>query len=48
MNVRDALAQKLLFYQDLNGNQKYDNGIDNRWQETTFGQTISLSVSMKF
>ncbi len=48
LNVRDALAQKLLFYQDLNGNQKYDNGIDNRWQETTFGQTISLSVSMKF
>lgn len=48
LNVRDALAQKLLFFQDLNGNHKYDNGIDNRWQETTFGQTISLTLSMRF
>jgi len=48
LNVRDALAQKLLFYQDLDGNQKYNSGIDNRWQEITFGQTVSLNLSMKF
>ncbi|MDP1800865.1 MAG: TonB-dependent receptor [Bacteroidota bacterium] len=48
LNVRDALAQKLLFFQDLNGNKKYDKGIDNRWQETTYGQTINLSISCRF
>lgn len=48
LNVRDLLAQKLLFYQDLNQNKKYDEGIDNRWQETTFGQTISFSASYTF
>jgi len=48
LNVRDILAQKLLFYQDINGNQKYDKDIDSRWQETTFGQTITLGVSYKF
>lgn len=48
LNVRDALAQKLIFYQDLNENKKYDSGIDNRWQETNFGQTISLNLTYKF
>lgn len=48
LNIRDAFAQKLLFFQDLNGNKKYDRGIDNRWQETTFGQTINLSISFAF
>lgn len=48
LNVRDLLAQNLLFYQDLNQNKKYDEGIDNRWQETTFGQTISFSASYTF
>jgi hypothetical protein len=41
------LAQKLIYFQDLNGNQKYDTE-DNRWQEITFGQTVSLSVRYKF
>ena len=41
------LSQKLLYFQDLNGNYKYDIG-DNRWQEISFGQTISLSVRYKF
>lgn len=48
LNVRDLLAQKLIFYQDLNQNKKYDDGVDNRWQETTFGQTISFSASYTF
>ena len=25
LNVRDLLAQKLVFFQDLNGNRKFDN-----------------------
>lgn len=47
-NVRDLLAQTQLFYQDINGNKKYDKGIDSRWQETKFGQTFGLSLSYKF
>lgn len=48
LNVRDMLAQKLLFYQDLDRNRKFDKTIDNLWQETTFGQTITLGLSCKF
>ena len=48
LNVRDLLAQDLIFYQDLNLNKKYDKNVDNRWQETTFGQTISLSLNYTF
>lgn len=48
LNVKDLLAQDLIFYQDLNKNKKYDAGIDNRWQETTFGQTVSLSLNYTF
>jgi TonB-dependent receptor len=47
LNIKDILAQKLIYFQDLNGNQKYDTE-DNRWQEITFGQTVSLSVRYKF
>ena len=47
LNVKDIIAQKLIYFQDLNGNHKYDTE-DNRWQEITFGQTVSLSVRYKF
>ena len=48
LNVKDILAQDLLYYQDLNGNKKYDSGVDNRWQEVKFGQTISISAKYNF
>lgn len=48
VSLRDVLAQDLIFYQDLNGNKKYDEGSDNRWQETNFGQTLSISLGYKF
>lgn len=48
LNVSDLLAQDLIFYQDLNHNKKYDLKSDNRWQETSFGQSISLSASYQF
>ena len=47
LNIRDLLAQDLILYQDLNQNKRYDIKTDNRWQETSFGQTISLSLSYK-
>lgn len=48
VSLRDILAQDLIFYQDLNGNKKYDQGTDNTWQETNFGQTLSISLGYKF
>ncbi len=48
VSLRDVLAQDLIFYQDLNANKKYDEGTDNRWQETNFGQTLSVSLNYKF
>jgi TonB-dependent receptor len=48
INVKDLLAQKLLFFQDLNNDLKYTKGVDNRWQEISFGQTISIAATYKF
>jgi TonB-dependent receptor len=48
LNVKDLLAQELVFFQDLNGNKKYDLGTDNAWQEVQFGQTISVSFKYNF
>jgi len=48
LNFKDLLAQKLVFFQDLDGNHRYDNLKDNTWQETTFGQTISASFKYTF
>jgi TonB-dependent receptor len=48
VNLKDMLAQDLVFYQDLNNNKKFDLGTDNKWQQTNFGQTLSVSLSYKF
>ena len=47
LNIKDILAQDLIFFQDLNGNRKYDI-VDNKWQQVNFGQTVSLSFRYKF
>jgi outer membrane receptor protein involved in Fe transport len=43
INVKDILAQDLIYFQDLNGNRKFDY-LDNKWQEINFGQTISFAI----
>lgn len=48
LNVRDVLAQNLIFYQDINKDGKYDETKDNTMTNTSFGQTISLGVNYKF
>jgi outer membrane receptor protein involved in Fe transport len=48
LNLRDVLAQDLVFYQDLNSNKKFDQGTDNKWQQTNYGQTVSISLNYKF
>lgn len=47
LNVKDALANELVFFQDLNKNRKFDEG-DNAWQNITFGQTISFTLKYNF
>lgn len=48
LNVKDILAQDLVYFQDINKNKKYDLGVDSAWQEITFGQTVSLSLKYNF
>ena len=48
LNLKDLLAQDLVYFQDLNDNKKYDMGIDNNWQEIKFGQTFSMSIKYSF
>lgn len=48
LNFKDILAQRLIYFQDLNNNRKYDSSVDNTWQEITFGQTISASFKYTF
>jgi TonB-dependent receptor len=47
LNVRDLLAQDLIYFQDLNNNRKFDSD-DNLWQKVNFGQTVSLSAKYNF
>ena len=49
INLRDALANDYIFYQDLNNNGKYDkDGTDNMINNLYNGRTISLGASWRF
>lgn len=48
LNVKDILAQDLIFFQDLNKNGKFDKIVDNNWQQSNFGQSLSLSIKFNF
>lgn len=48
LNIKDLLAQTQLFYQNVNSKEKFEDLHDNRWQETTFGRTISINLSYRF
>ncbi|MBU3714494.1 MAG: hypothetical protein FGM46_06045 [Ferruginibacter sp.] len=48
LNVRDILAQKLIFFEDNNDNNKYDKNLDGTRTMVNFGRTISLSFTYKF
>lgn len=47
-NIRDLLAQKQYFYQDVNNNKKFDKTTDDKVWITTYGRTFSLTFSYKF
>jgi TonB-dependent receptor len=48
INVRDLLAQDLIFYQDTDKNGKYEEGKDDLIIKNRFGQTLSFSLSYRF
>ena len=48
LNVKDILAQKLVFFEDTNNNKKYDKGIDAKRSSLQFGRVISFTLSYKF
>lgn len=48
LNVNDLLNQAAVFYQDQDGNNRYDNGTDSRISSTLTGTNISASISYKF
>jgi hypothetical protein len=47
LNIRDILAQKLIFFEDTNDNRKFDSKIDARRSESRFGRVISINASFK-
>lgn len=47
LNVKDALAQKLYFFQDRNHNKKFDPVTDGRIWVTNFGQVVSFTATYK-
>ena len=48
LNVRDLLAQDLIYFQDLNNSKHFESDKDNLWQKINYGQTISLSIKYNF
>lgn len=48
ITVGDLLAQRLIYYQDLNKNGKYDDGKDIATFNYRFGYTTAVSVSYTF
>jgi outer membrane receptor protein involved in Fe transport len=48
LNVKDLLAQDLVFFEDTNNNKKYDKSIDAKRSSQTFGRVISFALTYKF
>ncbi|MFM2135244.1 MAG: hypothetical protein RL021_644, partial [Bacteroidota bacterium] len=48
LNVNDLLNQSAVFYQDQNGNNRYDESADSRLSSTLTGTNVSASISYKF
>ncbi len=48
LNFTDLLAQTAYFYQDVNGNHTYEDGVDSKIIARRMGQQISFSVGYKF
>jgi hypothetical protein len=48
LNVKDLLAQDLVFFEDNNNNKKYDKAIDSKRSSQSFARVISFVLTYKF
>ena len=48
LNIKDILAQQLIFFEDANRNNKYDKGTDRLRSSANFGRVISFSFNYNF
>jgi hypothetical protein len=48
LNIKDLLAQKLVFFEDTNNNKKYDKGTDALRSSSSFGRVVTFSLTYKF
>lgn len=48
LNVKDILAQKLIFFEDSNDNKKYDKGTDALRSSQSFGRVITFTLTYTF
>lgn len=47
-NAKDVLAQKQIFFYDIDQNKKYNESTDRIFARNTFGRILSLSATYKF
>ncbi|MES1181773.1 MAG: hypothetical protein ABUL44_03170, partial [Flavobacterium sp.] len=48
LNLRDALAQNIVFYQDVDENKKYDSEKDNTIQKSNAPRVVSFTLAYAF
>jgi hypothetical protein len=47
LNARDILANRIIWYQDTNGNKSFDKGIDNEMLNVRMGSQYSITLGLK-
>jgi hypothetical protein len=48
LNVKDVFAQKLVFYNDLDNNKRFNENPDLKIISRNYGQEVSFNISYKF
>lgn len=48
LNVKDILAQQLIFFEDNDNNKRYDKGVDPMRSSLQFGRIITASLTYTF
>ncbi len=48
VNAKDLLAQKQVYFYDIDQNKKYNQSVDKIFSRNTFGRVISLTATYKF
>lgn len=48
LNARDLIAQKQIYFYDIDQNKKYNASVDKIFSRNTFGRVISLTATYKF